>query len=412
MKQRYKRIALPLIAMILPAMMAAQTAPAAAEGVVRQHGSIVKIEGTDLTLKLDQGGQIVIHVQPATKLLRMPPGQKDMKAATPIQLTDLQAADRLLTSGGTAADGGLNARVIVAMKQADIAQQHQQELADWQKRSLGGLVKQVDAQTPAISLTVNNKPVQVKLTAKTTFKRYAPDSMRFEDAKTAKLEDIHPGDQLRAKGDKNDDGTEIAAEEIVAGNFRNISGLVTAVDATAGTITVQDLATKKPVTVKISADSQMKKLPQMAAQMLAMRLKGGAAGASGAPGGGQWQRPGGDAQQKPAAGAAPAQGQAPGGWQGGGAAGGGGWQQGGGGDAQRQRGGDLNQMLARLPAIALTDLQKGDAVMIVSTEGSATKPAEAVTLLAGVEPILTAAPSSVQSFLSPWSLAGAPGGDQ
>jgi hypothetical protein len=80
----------------------------------------------------------------------------------------------------------------------------------------------------------------------------------------------------------------------------------------------------------------------------------------------------------------------------------------------RAAGGDLNQILARLPAAALGDLQKGEAVMIVSTEGSSTQPPVAITLLGGVEPILTASPTGkgAESFLTPWSLASAPAGDQ
>ena len=35
-----------------------------------------------------------------------------------------------------------------------------------------------------------------------------------------------------------------------------------------------DLLTKQPVTVKVSQDSQLRKLPQMMAQRIAMRLKG------------------------------------------------------------------------------------------------------------------------------------------
>ena len=72
---------------------------------------------------------------------------------------------------------------------------------------------------------------------------------------------------------------------------------------------------------------------------------------------------------------------------------------------------DFNSMLSRLPAVALADLHKGDAVMIVSTEGSGNS-GTAITLLSGVEPILTAAPSASQAMmLAPWSLGGAPGGD-
>ena len=67
-------------------------------------------------------------------------------------------------------------------------------------------------------------------------------------------------------------------------------------------------------------------------------------------------------------------------------------------------------MLGRLPAVALNDLHKGDAVVVLSTEGSAGV-GTIITLLTGVEPILQAAPNaSGASILSPWSL-GMPSGD-
>src|SRR6185437_3529107 len=73
-------------------------------------------------------------------------------------------------------------------------------------------------------------------------------------------------------------------------------------------------------------------------------------------------------------------------------------------------GGELSQMISRLPSEGLADVKKGDAVMIVATEptpGSATL--TAVTLLTGVEPILTANPNGGMD-LSGWSMGGAPGG--
>jgi hypothetical protein len=67
-------------------------------------------------------------------------------------------------------------------------------------------------------------------------------------------------------------------------------------------------------------------------------------------------------------------------------------------------------MVDRLPAISLSDLHKGDAVIILSTEGTAGV-GTTITLLAGVEPILQAAPNaSGASILTPWSLS-APSGD-
>jgi hypothetical protein len=217
--------------------------------------------------------------------------------------------------------------------------------------------------------------------------------VKFDDAKPSKLADIHPGDQLRARGNKNADATEFAAEEIVSGNFRNIAGTITAVNVPGHSLTVMDLLTKKPVVVQVSADSQLRKLPQPMAQRIAMRLKG--------------QTP----EGQPPAGAAPANaaaagpsGGAPQGQPGG--AGG----YGGGGAARG--GGDLQQMLSRLPAMKVDDFQKGDAVILVSTEGTDSA-VTAITLVGGVEPILTAAPAGRQAMvLSPWSLGGSPSDTQ
>jgi len=71
---------------------------------------------------------------------------------------------------------------------------------------------------------------------------------------------------------------------------------------------------------------------------------------------------------------------------------------------------DLQQILARMPAVAIADLQKGDAVMIVSTQGTESGGVTAITLLAGVEPILQSKGSQAM-ILSPWSLGGGGGGD-
>ena len=148
------------------------------------------------------------------------------------------------------------------------------------------------------------KTVTVNTTKSTVLLRYAPDSVKFGDAKPGTMDAIKPGDQLRARGTKNADGSQIAADEVVSGTFRNVAGLITEVDAANSTITVKDLITKKPVTVHVAPDVQMRRLPERMAQMLAMVLKGngqgamfaarggngGAPGAGGAPAGGGQSR--------------------------------------------------------------------------------------------------------------------------
>jgi hypothetical protein len=158
---------------------------------------------------------------------------------------------------------------------------------------------------------------------------------------------------------------------------------------------------KKTVIVKVTADSQLRHLPPEMAQRIALRLKAAATGAQGAPGGASATTSG-QATPPPSPSATPATSSA--------ASEGGGFPRGPGTGGRSGGAPDLQQMLSRMPAAALTDLHKGDAVMLVSTEGSAGT-GTAIQLLSGVEPILQASPSAGQAMmLAPWSL-GAPSGD-
>jgi hypothetical protein len=377
--------ALAICGCICPVLATAQTTPDAS--VARAIGTVKTLQPGTLVVTADSGADVTAQISNATKIVRVAPGQKDLQNATPLQQQDLQTGDRVLVSGRTAADGHSIAAIrVVVMKQADVSAKQQHERDDWQKRGVGGLVTALDPATGSITISSGamggaTKNISVRTTKATVLRRYAPDSIKFDDAKPAPLEQIKVGDQLRARGNRT--GDEVEAEEIVSGTFRNIEGTVTTVDAQAGTMTVQDAILKKPVVVKVSSDSQMKTLPPEMAQRIAMRLKGG--GAAGGNGQGQGQGGGG---------AASAGGQAA--HAGGGSAAGG--PNGGGAP-------DLQRFLGRLPNSTLADLHKGDAVMLVSTDGSDSGEVTAITLLAGVEPILTASPNR-SMLLSPWSLGG------
>jgi len=388
-----------------------QTASNAAAQVSKAVGVIKTVQADSITVTAESGGDVTTKLTATTKILRVPPGEKDLKNATPLQPQDLQPGDRVLVRGQASAGDShtITALAVIVMKQADVTAKQQHERDDWQKRGIGGLVTKVDA--PASTITVSTggvgttKTVAVQVGKATILRRYAPDSVKFDDAKpeptTQFMSLLKVGDQLRARGTRSADGSDLAAEEIVTGSFRNIAGTIKAIDPATNSMTVQDAITKSAVIVKVSPDSQMKKLPPEMAQRIAMRLKaGGAAGnpanASGqtAPNadGGRSQAP---SQSATTPGSTPENKAAPG--PGGG--------QGGNGPP------DLQRMLSRLPNSKLSDLQKGDAVMIVSTEGGNSDAVTAITLLAGVDAILTAAPNrSASSLLSPWSL-GAQGGE-
>jgi hypothetical protein len=80
------------------------------------------------------------------------------------------------------------------------------------------------------------------------------------------------------------------------------------------------------------------------------------------------------------------------------------------GGPPRSGGGDIQQMLSRLPASTLGDFQKGDAVMIVATTGQSDSAAVAITVLGGVEPLLQVSAQGQASILTPWNLNSG-GGD-
>lgn len=370
----------------------------AATPVPASVGTIKTIQGNSITLAPASGPAITVLVQDSTRMLRVEPGQKSLQDATPVQLQDLQAGDRILVRGSHSADGAsMTASSILLMKKSDIQQKQQQEEQDWQKNGGGGLVKSVDASTGAIVISTGAGPtakmVTVTTSKQTVLRRYAANSVKFSDSTPGTLDQIKPGDQLRALGTRNADGTTLAAREVVSGSFRNIAGTVISVDASSNELSVNDLLTKQPVQVKVTTDSTVKKLPAMMAQMIAMRLKGASAGPPGADGnsgaGAQTQPPPRSESQGPGGGTEAHH------WGGPGAGTPGGRP-------------DLQQFLNRLPQASLADLQKGDAVMIVSTEVSNGSAVTAITLLSGVEPILTAAPTSGQaaSFMSGWTLGG------
>ena len=392
---------------IIPSIGFAELAPisvlaqeTAQTPLARKIGSIKAISGNVVTLSPDGAADVAVTVQPNARILRIAPGEKDLKNATPVQLQDLQVGDRVRVRGQASGEG-ITALEIIVMARSDVEARREHEQQDWQRRGLGGLVSNVDPATGTVTISVTGlggkKEIAIHTSQSTIFRRYAPDSVKFDDAKASTLAEIHPGDQLRARGDRNADGSEMTAEEIVSGSFRNVAGTVNSVDASAGTLSVQDLLSKKAVTVKISTESQLHKLPPEMAQMIAMRLKGSMP--PGMPGGNSGRAPAGGDGTPPAtppAGARPGGGMA----NGGAAAGMGG---------MRRGSGDFAQFLNRMPTVSLVDLHKGDAVLIVATQGSSSG-ATAITLLTGVEPILQAAPSQAM-MLTPWSLGGAPTGE-
>ena len=372
---------------------------AASSQSIRPIGVVTQLKPGAFTLHTDAGPELAVQLPDEVEGLRVPPGAKDLKAATKIAVTDISVGDRVLVRGRVSEDQkSVLAASVIVMTQTDLAKAREAERAEWRRRGTGGLVKAVNAEAKEITISAPNvpptpgnltRPVVIAVAPNTALLRYAPDSVRFSDAKPSSFEEIKVGDQVRALGAKSEDGSRFAAEKLVSGSFRNIGATVVSFDAQNGAVTVKDLASSKPIVVRTNSDSRLHRLPPFLAQMIASFSSGGPLPAQ-AQGGG----PGGWRGNAAPAGAQPE--RPPGGGPGGGPLNG---------------SPDFQQMLERAPALTLGELKPGDALIVVSTKGTNPSEVTAITVLAGVEPILAAQPrGGEQMDLGPWNMSMGEGG--
>jgi hypothetical protein len=224
------------------------------------------------------------------------------------------------------------------MSKGDIAQQRERERDEWRKRGLAGSVSAINADAKEITVESRTaegpKPVVIATTAETKFRRYAPDSVRFSDAKPSAIGELKVGDQLRALGNAN--GGKFSADEIVTGSFQTIGGAITEVNADKQEIKINDVQSKQPVTIVVSKDSLMRRLTPELLAALTPAAKPGA---------------------KPEANATPPK-------------------------------GDLQEMFDQLPALSLAELKPGESILISSTKGADPTRVTAIAVVSGVGPLL------------------------
>jgi hypothetical protein len=360
----------------------AQGQPNATRSQIAGTISAVDAAANHLTLKSDKDGVVEVNTTARTLVLRIPPGETDPKKGSKVALSTLSPGDRAVVVGPAPTGNTWNAGAILVMTRGDIASVQQKEEEDWRRRGTTGIVTGLDAAKKTVTIKSGAHTFTLATSDKTTWNRYSPDSARFADAKPSSFGEVKESDQLRVLGNKSEDGGSIQAEKIVFGSFRQVAATISSIDPAKGEMTVKDLATKKPLVIRVVGDSTMRRLPEQMARMLARRYSPGA------------QQPGAPPDAAAMAGR---------GGRGPGAPGASGGRAGG--------GGDVGQMLDRLPAMAFADLKPGDAIMVSTTQGSDPGHATAIMLLAGVEPLLTASPSATRDIMSGWDLGGGGGGD-
>jgi len=303
--------------------------------------SAFKAEVTEIELKPDTGAPVSFKVTGDTMAQQVQPGVSDLKLAQTIRVTELHLGDRVLA---TAEPGTRNLRRIVVMSATDLARRDEADRADWARRGVTGIVATKSAGGLTLKMRSLTGVVEtaLKVDSKTRYRRYSPDSVRFADAKSSSLAEIETGAQVRARGQKGADGV-VAAEEIVFGNFTTRAGTISSVNAAANEITVKEV-TGKPLTIRFSPDSQIKRMLDRQGMIAMMHGSGAAAAGRGA---------GEHAPPPPMM--------------------------------------TLAEMLERLPSVKLEDLQPNEIVIVSSTRGAKPDQVTAISMLSNAEMLLQVA---------------------
>ena len=304
----------------------------------------ISADASEMQVQRDNAEPVALKLGADTLVQRIAPGEKSLANAQAFAASEIRPGDRVLV---TLFPDSSNARRIVVMAATDISKRNEADKQDWIHRGLTGIVIAKEGETIKLrkrSLTGDSELV-VTISDKTTFKRYAPDSVKFADARISGIADVQVGDQLRARGAKSEDGTKVTAEDVVFGTFLTTAGTVKSLDVANSQVTIEDLKTKKPTLIKLTADSKLKKMPSFPAM-------GGAGGG-------------------PMAGGSPMMGGGPPGMGGPG-----------GGPP------DLAQMLEMMPAAKLEELLPGDTIIVSSTKGAHEGEVTAIMVLANADMLI------------------------
>ena len=229
MKALFIAFALALVVIASPATNAQTTTPAAAapqtgDAGITPNGAIGEVKvidaaGHQLIIKTDAGSLVTVNLNDATAYMRLAPGEKTLTNAAKIAFTDVGEGDRVWARGRVSDDHKvIPARALIVMNKADIAKKQEAERAEWKRRGLLGIITAVKPETKEITISsrtlAGQQSVVIPVSDKVEMRRYAPDSIKFADAKPAEFAEVKVGDQLRALGERSADGLSFTPEKV------------------------------------------------------------------------------------------------------------------------------------------------------------------------------------------------------
>ena len=356
------------------------------QGVAPRQRLIGEVTAVDaaarqVTVRSDTGETVTIMVGDQTAYTRLPPGETNLQKGEAATFADVHVGDRVLAPG-VSATGGTASRLIVMARAAGPPRD--------EGRRLNGRVVSTDASKKLIVVQARGREgvegMTVDASGAARLLRYAPDSTRPADAQPGSFADIKAGDSLRATGTRSADGATFKAEEVLTGAFTRFAGTVTNVDAARNEVSIRSEQTGQTVTLTLGSRSTLRRVtPEFEQEVARQRAEfaqrreerqqrraareGGQAQGEGGRGETEGRREGRPEGERGERRRGDGERRGPGGGPGG-------------------RGGNFQQMFDGLPAVALADLKKGDAVMGTGTPAADPSRATVVTLVTGAAEFL------------------------
>lgn len=314
-----------------------------------------------VTIKSDTGESITIITNEGSAVLRLPAGETSAQKATKITLADISVGDRLFARGAVAAGGkSMAASQVVVSGAAVAAGPAQDQRQPARNRGLNGRITALNPDKKEISVQSRSREgvgtITIQASDVTRFFRYAPDSLDIKDASRSSFAGLKVGDQLRALGETNEDGTRFTADEIISGLISRAGGQVVAMNPGENELTIKNTQTGQTITVAVGSRSVLRRISaEDAASFAASRPappnrpdRPAASPASAA----QPERPR-ERRERPA------------------------------GEERRPRPGrGVQEMIESLPVIKVSDLKKGDTVFVSGTQSDPSR-MTAIMLITG-----------------------------
>lgn len=310
----------------------AKVADAAQNRVV---GQVVSVDAAArrLVVKTPKGESVAVVADAKTVSRRVPVGEKTLDNAVVIAFEEIKPGDQILARGAADASKAFEARTLVVMSKDEVEQKRARDRAEWEQRGIEGVVTAVDAAARQATVLASSaggpKPLVLSFAGDVKVRRFSPDSIKYSDALPSSFEQLKVGDQVNAKGERSADGTRFTPEEVVHATFRISGGRITAIDAATGEIKINDIPTKKPLSVFIGADSVVRRLSPELVKVLQSNAG------------------------KPASGSAAVE--------------------------------DLQRQIEAMSTSRITDLKPGDAILVSSTADKSAARVNAVMVATGVE---------------------------